>query len=72
MTHRRVCIIGAGISGLSCGVRLKQLLGSNYEITIKARDFLQETTSDVAAGGFRPYNEPTVDGYNGRRAHPGR
>ena len=72
MSAKAICIIGAGISGLSCAVRLQEVLGKDCQITIYSDKFLTETTSHVAAGVFIPYSEPTIAGYNGTRANPGR
>ncbi|MCI0399242.1 MAG: FAD-dependent oxidoreductase, partial [Chloroflexi bacterium] len=47
-----VVVVGCGVSGLSCGVRL---LKSGYAVTIVARDLPPDTTSDVAAAVWFPY-----------------
>ena len=72
MVTKRICIIGAGVLGLSCGVRLQEVFGKHQQVTIYADKFLSDTTSDVAAGSFRPCSQPTVAGYNGKRTNPGR
>jgi D-amino-acid oxidase len=48
----RVTILGAGVSGLTCGVRL---LENGHHVTIVARDLPQETTSAVAGAVWFPY-----------------
>jgi D-amino-acid oxidase len=47
-----VTILGAGVSGLTCGVRL---LEDGHYVTIVARDLPQETTSAVAGAVWFPY-----------------
>ena len=55
MTIRpKVCVVGAGIIGLSTAVSL-QNSGINAEVTIIADKFSPETTSDVAAGIWSPH-----------------
>ena len=48
----RVLVIGCGVSGLSCGVRL---LEAGHAVSIRAREFPPYTTSDVAAAVWYPY-----------------
>ena len=50
----RVCIVGAGISGLSTAVFLQQS-GVKADVTIIADKFSPNTTSDVAAGVWGPH-----------------
>src|SRR5215510_7055650 len=45
-------IIGCGVSGLSCGIRL---LEAGYRARIWARDLPPRTTSNVAAAIWYPY-----------------
>lgn len=71
MSTKKICIVGAGIIGLSCGIRLQETLGRDYQIVIYADKFLEDTTSDVAAGGVRPSTELTIEGYKGKRTNPG-
>jgi len=44
-------VVGAGVSGLTCGVRL---LEEGYDAEIWAREFSPNTTSDVAAAAWYP------------------
>jgi D-amino-acid oxidase len=48
----RVVVVGAGVVGLSCAVRL---LEAGHEVGVVARDLPQETTSSVAAALWYPY-----------------
>ena len=48
----RVAVVGAGVSGLSCGVRL---LEEGHEVRIVARDLPPSTTSAVAGAVWFPY-----------------
>lgn len=50
----RICVLGAGISGLSTAVQI-QNTGLDAEIFIIADKFLHETTSAAAAGLWCPY-----------------
>jgi D-amino-acid oxidase len=47
-----VIVVGCGVSGLSCGVRL---LEAGYAVRIWARDLPHQTTSSVAAAVWYPY-----------------
>jgi len=47
-----VAVIGAGVSGLSCGVRLQEY---GFKVTILAKELHPETTSSVAAAIWYPY-----------------
>lgn len=56
----RVAIIGAGVSGLTCGVVLSE---AGHEVTIVARE-IEGTTSEAAAAVWLPYHigaSPDVD-----------
>lgn len=54
---RRVAIIGAGVSGLTCAV----VLQSDFHVTVFAKD-IEKTTGDVAGAIWYPYNiEPKHD-----------
>jgi D-amino-acid oxidase len=48
----RVIVVGAGVIGLSCAVRLAE---AGYEVAVFARDLPLETTSAVAAAVWYPY-----------------
>lgn len=48
----RVIVVGAGVVGLSCAVRLLQ---AGHRVDVLARDLPQETTSAVAAALWYPY-----------------
>ncbi|WP_203338010.1 FAD-dependent oxidoreductase [Nocardioides limicola] len=48
----RVTVVGAGVIGLSCAVRL---LEAGYRVDVLARDLPLETTSAVAAAIWYPY-----------------
>src|SRR5215831_12134155 len=50
---RNVAIIGAGVSGLTCGIVLAE---HGYRTTIFAKDIGQQTTSSVAAAVWFPYH----------------
>ena len=52
----RIAVIGAGIIGLSTAVNLQAALPSAH-VTIIADKFGRDTTSDGAAGSFRPQIE---------------
>src|SRR5204862_55761 len=51
--ERNVAIIGAGVSGLTCGVVLAE---HGYRTAIFAKDIGQQTTSSVAAAVWFPYH----------------
>lgn len=56
-------IVGAGVVGLTTALEL-QAEYSNAKITILSDKFLKDTTSDVAAGIFRPgtsFSGPTQE-----------
>src|ERR671932_340152 len=48
----RVTVVGAGVSGLTCGVRLLEL---GCSVTIVAREPPERTTSSVAGAVWFPY-----------------
>lgn len=48
----RVIVVGAGVVGLSCAVRL---LEGGHQVSVVARDLPQETTSSAAAALWYPY-----------------
>ncbi len=47
-----ILIIGCGVSGLSCGIRL---LEAGFATEIWARDLPPHTTSNIAAAIWYPY-----------------
>jgi D-amino-acid oxidase len=49
---QRVVVVGAGVVGLSCAMRL---LGAGHRVDVLARDLPLETTSSVAAAIWHPY-----------------
>src|SRR5881396_495194 len=51
--NRNVAIIGAGVSGLTCGVVLAEL---GYRTAILAKETGQQTTSGAAAALWFPYD----------------
>jgi len=55
---RRVAIIGAGVSGLTCGVVLAE---RGYRTAIFAKETGQQTTSGAAAAVWFPYDAEPVD-----------
>jgi D-amino-acid oxidase len=50
---KRIAIIGAGVSGLTCGIVLAE---HGYSTAIFAKDIGQQTTSSVAAAVWFPYH----------------
>ena len=57
MKHR-VAIVGAGVSGLTCGVVFAE---RGHRTTIFAREIGQQTTSAVAAALWFPYDVEPAD-----------
>jgi len=53
-----VVVLGAGIIGLSCTLRLLQ---AGYKVTVIAKDFSPHTTSDGAGGFWEPYKAEPQD-----------
>lgn len=54
--HTKVCVLGAGVVGLSVAQRLiERIAGMNVDVTIVADHFLQDTTSGGAGGLWEPY-----------------
>lgn len=47
-----VVVVGCGVSGLSCGIRL---LEAGFDVQIWARDLPQRTTSNIATAIWYPY-----------------
>src|SRR3954454_2525138 len=54
----RVVVVGAGVIGLSCAVRL---LESGHRVDVLARDLPRETTSAVAAAIWYPQRARPAD-----------
>lgn len=54
----RVVVVGAGVVGLSCAVRL---LEAGHRVDVLARDLPRETTSAVAAAVWYPYRAEPRD-----------
>jgi D-amino-acid oxidase len=54
----RVIVVGAGVIGLSCAVRVAE---AGYEVAVFARDLPLETTSAVAAAIWMPYLSAPAD-----------
>jgi len=54
----RVIVVGAGVVGLSCAVRL---LERGHQVSVLARDLPLETTSAVAAALWYPYRAAPVE-----------
>jgi D-amino-acid oxidase len=53
VSGQRVIVVGAGVVGLSCAVRL---LEAGHRVDVVARDLPRETTSAVAAAIWYPYH----------------
>src|SRR4051794_20070281 len=51
--NKKIAIVGAGISGLSCAYLLSK---KNYDITVFAKAFCPEITSNRAAAFWFPYH----------------
>lgn len=58
---QRVVVVGAGVIGLSCAVRLAE---AGYDAHVLARDLPLETTSAVAGGLWLPYLALPVESVN--------
>ena len=58
MTKKNCLVIGAGVSGLSSGIRL---LEDGWNVTIWASDFSPNTTSDIAAALWYPFLSAPVE-----------
>lgn len=54
----RVLVVGAGVTGLTVGVRLAE---AGYDVNLLARELPQETTSAVAAAIWYPYLAQPLD-----------
>ncbi len=61
--ERSICVLGAGIVGLTTALMVRQRY-TDWNVTIVADKFDEETLSHVAAGIFRPstaFRGPTPD-----------
>lgn len=61
---KNVCVIGAGVSGLTSAIRLAE---DKHTVTIVAKEHGRETTSSVAAAFWYPFwmgHEPVHDWYD--------
>jgi D-amino-acid oxidase len=65
-THKlQTIIVGCGVSGLTCGIRL---LEKQFPVTILARDLPPNTTSNLAAAVWYPYEvRPSLRVFNWSR-----
>lgn len=54
--HCPITVLGAGVSGLTCGICLRE---AGYPVTIIADKQSPDTTSDRAGACFTPYGAPT-------------
>jgi glycine/D-amino acid oxidase-like deaminating enzyme len=52
---KKVCVIGAGVVGLSTAFRLKEVFGSDIEVSVIADKFFNETTTYGCGGLWEPY-----------------
>lgn len=50
---KSVCVLGAGIVGMTTALMLKEK-HAGWSVTLIADKFEQDTLSDIAAGIFRP------------------
>ncbi|XP_067930620.1 D-aspartate oxidase-like [Watersipora subatra] len=64
----KIAVVGAGAVGLSCAVRIKEVLGTKANVTIIADKFGMDTTSHVAAGVLVIETPLQISGYKGKRA----
>ena len=53
-----VTIVGCGVSGLTCGIRLRE---AQFPVTIVARDLPPHTTSNAAAAIWYPYKAYPIE-----------
>jgi glycine/D-amino acid oxidase-like deaminating enzyme len=54
MVSRKVCVVGAGVIGLSSAVRIQNTL-PDVDVTLIADIFSPNTTSDGSAGFWEPH-----------------
>lgn len=55
--RRNVCVVGAGIIGLSSAVYLIETI-PNVEVTLIAQHFAEDVTSSVSGGLWNPRDVP--------------
>lgn len=63
MSNLNIGVLGAGVVGLTTAIELKKEF-PNAKISVLAEKFAQDTTSDGAAGLFRPgtsFYGPNID-----------
>ena len=58
MTKGNCLVVGAGVSGISSGIRL---LEDGWNVTIWASEFSPNTTSDIAAALWYPFLSAPVE-----------
>ena len=58
----RCTVVGAGVSGLSCAIRL---LESGYQVEVVSDKFSPDTVSDVAAAIWYPFLTAPADRADG-------
>ena len=58
---KNICVVGAGVIGLSTALRLVTSApgGEGWQVTVIAEKFSPNTTSDGAAGVWKPH---TING----------
>jgi D-amino-acid oxidase len=61
MSKGHCLVVGAGVSGLSCGIRL---IEDGWKVTIWSSDFSPNTTSDIAAALWYPFLSSPVEKTN--------
>lgn len=53
---KKIIIIGAGVNGLSCAVKVAEFfLRQNVQVTLVSEDVSPNTTGDISAGLWGPY-----------------
>jgi len=50
----KVCVVGGGINGIASALRIKETF-PNLSVTIITKDVTPDTTSDIAAGWWKPF-----------------
>lgn len=54
-TKKNIVIIGGGVVGLSCAVKISEFYGNRINITIISENLSPNTTGDGSAGLWGPY-----------------